>query len=169
MSLESHITTIADFPKPGIVFRDVMPLLRNPRAFAEVLEDLRAPWIGKIDCVAAPESRGFLFGVPLALALGVSFVPVRKAGKLPGPTVKLDYDLEYGSDSLEVQVGAIASGARVLLVDDLLATGGTALAACNLVKSVGGEVVGCAFVIELADLHGRMKLSGFEVRSLVTY
>lgn len=169
MNLKSYIGTIPDFPKEGIVFRDIMPLLADPGAFAHSIDLIVEQWKGKVDAIAALEARGFLFGVPVALALGVPFVAVRKKGKLPGSTIKISYDLEYGSDTIAIQSGRIASGARVLLVDDLLATGGTAAAACALIAKAGGRVAGAAFVIELVDLCGRDKLPGVPIQSLLTY
>ncbi len=169
--LKSHIRTIPDFPVPGIRFRDITPLLASPRAYAEVIGRLADVAIqhGRIDVVASVEARGFLFGAPLALALDARFVPVRKPGKLPHETRSHSYQLEYGEDTLEVHTDAVGPGDRVLVVDDLLATGGT-VAACNrLLVEAGAEVVGCAVVIELEGLGGREALAGCEVTTLMTY
>jgi adenine phosphoribosyltransferase len=168
--VKQHVRAVADFPKPGILFRDITPLLGHPRAFAAGIElmtdavrDLR------VESVVAIESRGFLFGAPLALALGASLVPVRKPGKLPHKKRRVEYALEYGTDALEMHDDAIAPGARVLIVDDVIATGGTARAAAELVKQAGGEPVGYGFFIELAFLEGRTKLEPLPVRAVVTY
>ena len=166
----SLIRDIPDFPKSGILFKDITPVLGNAAAFREVIDALAeqaasfAP-----DIIAGTESRGFLFGVPVALALGVGFVPIRKAGKLPSHTEREEYALEYGTAVVEVHQDAVAPGQRVLIVDDLLATGGTASASVRLVEKLGGQVVGVSFVIELGYLNGREALSGYEVRSLLTY
>lgn len=169
MDLKLFITDVSGFPKPGIVFRDITPLLARPDMFASVVMNIADEWRGKVDAVAALDARGFIFGAPLALALGIPFVPVRKKGKLPGETVSISYLLEYGEAELEIKKEAFAQGARVLVVDDLLATGGTAVAACALVESAGASIAGCAFVIELVGLGGREKLAGRDVRSLVSY
>lgn len=168
--VKQHVREVPDFPKPGILFRDITPLLGHPRAFAagielmtESVRDLR------VDSIVAIESRGFLFGAPLALALGASLVPVRKPGKLPHKKRRVEYALEYGTDALEMHDDAIAPGARVLIVDDVIATGGTALAAAELVKQAGGDPVGYGFFIELAFLAGRKKLEPLPVRAVVTY
>ena len=168
--VKQHVRAVADFPKPGILFRDITPLLGHPRAFAagielmtEAVRDLR------VESIVAIESRGFLFGAPLALALGASLVPVRKPGKLPHKKRRVEYALEYGTDALEMHDDAIAPGARVLIVDDVIATGGTARAAAELVKQAGGEPVGYGFFIELAFLEGRKKLEPLPVRAVVTY
>ncbi len=164
------IRDVPDFPKPGIVFKDITPLLGHPEAFATVVERMAAPFSGRsIDTVAAAEARGFIFGAPLALALGAGFVPIRKPGKLPAATVGVEYQLEYGTDSLQVHTDALAPGRRVLLVDDVLATGGTMRACCDLVCQTGAEVVACAFALELAFLQGRSRLQPFEVFSLIVY
>jgi adenine phosphoribosyltransferase len=168
--LKTLIRDVPDFPLPGIVFRDIMPLLRDPRGLEEVTEALAAPFRGQsIDLVAGIESRGFLFGTPLARALDVGFVAIRKLGKLPGPTVQREYTLEYGSNHLEVQRDAIRPGERVLLVDDVLATGGTARASLDLIGDLGGHAVGAAFLVELAALGGRELLHGYHVASVLTY
>ncbi|MBI4451502.1 adenine phosphoribosyltransferase [Candidatus Woesearchaeota archaeon] len=159
MDLKAHIRTIPDFPKKGIMFRDVTTLLLNPAAFKTALEQLHDRYAGKgIALVAGIESRGFIFGAPLAGRLGVGFVPLRKKGKLPGPVERVVYDLEYGTDCLEVHNDAIKKGQHILLVDDLLATGGTAAAACKLIEKLGGHVVEAAFLVELPELKGRAKV-----------
>lgn len=169
-SLEAYIRTIPDFPKPGIVFRDITPLLSSPagldasiRALAAVARDL------KPDVVIGPEARGFLLGPALAREVGAGFVLARKPGNLPFDTISADYALEYGTDALELHADALGPGSRVLVHDDLLATGGTARALCELVERLGGEVVGCAFLIELAFLSGRSLLEPHDVRALIRY
>jgi len=170
LQLTDYIRAIPDFPKPGILFRDITPLLASPAAFAETVRRLADEFRDrKIDLIAAAEARGFLFAAPLALELGVGLVPIRKPGKLPAQTLSHTYDLEYGTDTLEMHADAIARGARVLVVDDLLATGGTVQACCKMVEKAGGTVVACAFVIELTALAGAKKLAGHEVFSLVKY
>ncbi len=159
MDLKSKVRTIADYPKPGIFFRDITTLLGDREAFGYTIERLVDRYAERqIEKVAAVESRGFILGAPLAHQLGAGFVPLRKRGKLPAATAGVDYALEYGVDRLEVHIDGIGPGERVLVVDDLVATGGTALAACHLVRHVGGIVVECCFVIDLPDLHGRRKL-----------
>ncbi len=168
MNLNDYLRDVPDFPRPGIVFKDITPLLANAKAMEHCIERMAAAIGGqRVDRVAAVESRGFLFGMPLALRLGVGFAPVRKPGKLPCRTQRIEYSLEYGTDVLEVHEDAIARGDRVVLVDDLLATGGTARAACDLLQRLGGEVVACLFAVELGFLPGRAKLSGYPVHSLV--
>ncbi len=170
VDLASKIRDIPDFPKPGIVFKDIMPLLADAEAFRAAVEGLAefaAP--RKPDLILGAEARGFILGGALALQLGCGFVAARKPGKLPWKTIDAEYALEYGTDRLEVHSDAIPAGARVLVHDDLLATGGTACAKINLVEQLGGEVVGLAFVIELEFLHGREKLSGYDVHSLIQY
>lgn len=168
--LRSQVREIPGFPVPGILFRDVTPLLGQPGGLAEVTRLLADPFRqAGIGLVAGIEARGFLFGAPLALELGAGFVPVRKPGKLPAETVTRSYDLEYGSAALEIHRDAVEPGARILVVDDLLATGGTALAAAELVESLGGEVVATAFVIELTGLAGRAALAPRDVFSLLRY
>ncbi|WP_299445085.1 adenine phosphoribosyltransferase [uncultured Phycicoccus sp.] len=157
---------IADFPQPGVVFKDITPLLADPVAFGAVVAALATGRRGEVDLVAGVEARGFVVGAALAHAMGVGFVPVRKAGKLPGDTVAASYDLEYGSATIEVHADAVGAGARVVLVDDVLATGGTALAAWELLERVGAEVVGFDCIVELAFLGGRERLAGRPVRSL---
>jgi adenine phosphoribosyltransferase len=168
--IKELIRAVPDFPLPGILFRDVTPLLRDPSGLRQVTDELARRWAGQgIDVVAGVESRGFIFGAPLALALGTGFVPVRKPGKLPALKVSREYALEYGTNTLEMHRDAVSHGERVLLVDDLLATGGTAAASAALIAELGGHVVGAAFVIELAFLEGRRALQGLRVDSLVTY
>lgn len=170
MDLKSFIRDIPDFPKAGILFRDISPLLGNPDAFSFAIDGLAKlchTWQPQV--VAGIESRGFIFGVALAGSLKLPFVPLRKPGKLPGETLRLAYDLEYGSDALEVQRDALAAGQRAIVVDDLIATGGTAKAAGELVRQTGAELVGYGFAIELADLGGRDRLVDAPVRSLVRY
>ena len=168
--LKKHIRDVKDFPKPGIVFKDITPLLQNHEAFDHIISHLVERYADKnIDAVAGIESRGFLFGTPLAHQLKASFVPVRKKGKLPYDTVGISYDLEYGSATIEMHTDAIRKGQRVLVVDDLLATGGTAGATCELIERQGGKVVECAFVVELAFLNGREKIKNSPVHVLVSY
>lgn len=168
LSLADYIRSIPDFPKPGILFRDITPLLANPAAFRRAVVDMANPFRReRIDVVAAAEARGFIFAAPVALELNASLVPIRKPGKLPFNTQSLSYDLEYGSDTLEIHSDAIAAGARVLVVDDLLATGGTVEACCRLVQKAGGTVVGCSFLIELADLKGAERIAQYKTISLI--
>jgi adenine phosphoribosyltransferase len=172
VDLESLIRTVADFPKPGVQFRDITTLLKDAAGFRAVVQRLAAAYRGMpIDKVAAIESRGFIVGAALAFALGVGFVPIRKPGKLPAENFGQDYQLEYGSDRLEIHRDGIAPGERILLVDDLVATGGTAGAALELIGVAGGSIVGCAFVIDLPDLGGRARLEklGYPVLALCTF
>ena len=170
MDLKEHIREIPDFPTPGILFRDITPLLGHPEAFRRAVELLAERFEPEsFDSVVAIESRGFVFAAPLAYRLGIPLVPVRKEGKLPFDTHSVTYALEYGSDSLEIHVDAIGEGSRVLIVDDLLATGGTAAATVRLIERSGASVAGLAFVIELTDLRGRDALAGYRVESLVTW
>ena len=168
--LRAHIRDIPDFPKPGIVFKDITPLLLDPPALDEAVRAL-ADWARprRIDYVLAAEARGFILGAALARELRCGFVPARKPGKLPADTVSAEYILEYGVDALEMHAEALADGARVLLHDDLLATGGTARALASLVEGAGGVIAGCGFLVELAFLGGRERLAGFDVHALVTY
>jgi adenine phosphoribosyltransferase len=170
IDLAARIRTIPDFPKPGILFRDIMPLLQDAQALRAAV-DRMAEWsIGRhVDVVLGAESRGFILGSALAYALNAGFVCARKPGKLPFTTVTESYDLEYGTDALEMHADAITPGMNVLVHDDLLATGGTAAAKVRLIQKMGGTVVGAAFLIELADLHGRDKLAGVDVLTLITY
>ncbi|MBE7499951.1 MAG: adenine phosphoribosyltransferase [Verrucomicrobiales bacterium] len=168
--LQQAIRNVPDFPRPGIQFKDVTPVLADPRLFAGAVAWLMEPHaVGSIDAVAGIEARGFLFAAAVALQLGAGVVPVRKAGKLPWKTYEASYDLEYGSNTLAVHTDAVAPGARVLLIDDLLATGGTAQAAASLLGRLGARVVEVAFVVELAFLKGRDRLPEYPVRSLLTY
>ncbi len=170
MDLANLIRDVPDFPVPGILFKDITTLLRNAAALREVVTLLADRYAdAQVDIVAAIESRGFIFGAPLAVQLGAGFVPVRKPGKLPAQTISESYTLEYGTNTLEIHMDAIQPGQRVLVVDDLLATGGSARAAVNLVERLGGKVVGLAFVVELDFLNGRQKLIGYPVHSLVHY
>lgn len=170
MDFNQHIRVIEDFPKPGISFKDITTLLKNGQAYREavdaLVEQVRA-W--KPDIIIGPEARGFLLGAPVAYALGVGFVPVRKPGKLPGETVSETYELEYGTDTLEVHADALYPGQRVVIVDDLLATGGTMLATARLVEKTGAQVVGMSFLIELGFLEGRDKLKEYDLFSLIKY
>jgi len=168
--IRAAIRSIPGFPKPGIMFRDITPLLADARAFKEAVRLMAAPYKkGEVDVVVGTESRGFIFAAPIALALGAGFVPVRKKGKLPGKTTSVTYALEYGTDTLEMHVDGIGAGSRVLMVDDLLATGGTMAAACEMVRASGGQIVGVEFLIELSFLPGRKKLEPYPVRSQVVY
>lgn len=168
--IKSLIRTIPDFPKAGIDFRDLTTLFLDGPGFGRVVNVLAEKHADEpFDMIAGVESRGFIIGAPLAINLGKGFVTVRKPGKLPGATISVEYDLEYGVDRLEVHADALEKGARVLMVDDLLATGGTMEAACRLVEQIGGEVVGCSFVVELPDLKGREKLTRFPVHSLIEF
>ncbi len=168
--LASRIRDIADFPKPGIQFKDITTLLKDGPSFKAAIDGLLAQ-IGdrKVDAVVGMESRGFIFGAPVAYALGVGFVPVRKLGKLPAEVVSVEYDLEYGSATLEMHKDALAPGARVLVVDDLLATGGTVAGTIELVKQLQGEIVALAFLIELTFLKGRERLTGHDIVTLIRY
>jgi adenine phosphoribosyltransferase len=170
LDLRPYIRDIPDFPRPGIVFKDITPLLLDPGAFDAAVGDLAAfarPL--DVDLIVAAEARGFIFGGALARELGAGFVPARKPGKLPSETVRVEYALEYGSNALELHADALAGGTRVLVHDDLLATGGTTKAKIDLVEQLGGVVAGCAYVIELAFLHGREVLAGYDVHALVAY
>ena len=160
LKLTDYIRSIPDFPKPGILFRDITPLLASPEAFGEAVRRMAERFrTQKIDVIAAAEARGFLFAAPLALELDTALVPIRKPGKLPFETMSHTYDLEYGTDTLGIHADAIPPDAKVLVVDDLLATGGTVEACCRLVEKAGGEVVACAFVIELVGLEGAKKIA----------
>ena len=168
--LKKLIREVPDFPKPGILFYDITTLLKVPAGFRRVIDELTARYRdAHISLVLGIEARGFIFAPALAYALGAGFVPARKPGKLPAETARVTYDLEYGSDSVEAHRDAISGGARVLIVDDLLATGGTAAAAARLVEQLGGKVAGLAFVVELTFLGGRSKLAGYDVFSLLQY
>lgn len=168
--LKRLIREVPDFPKPGILFYDITTLLKDAEGFRSVIDGLRQHYQrARVDTVLGIEARGFIFAPALAYALGAGFVPVRKPNKLPAECVSVTYDLEYGSDSLEMHKDAIGEGHRVLIVDDLLATGGTAAAAARMVKKVGGSVAGIGFVVELTFLNGRQKLPGLDVFSLLQY
>ena len=169
-SLRDRVRDIPDFPTPGIMFKDVMPLIADAAAFRESIE-LLAEWAQprSPDLILGAEARGFIFGGALAYELGCGFVPARKPGKLPWNTVGATYDLEYGTDTLEVHADAISAGSRVIVLDDVLATGGTAKAKIDLVEKLGGTVVGALFVIELTFLNGRERLAGYDVHALIDY
>jgi adenine phosphoribosyltransferase len=168
--LSDYIRAIPDFPKPGILFRDITPLLASPAAFRRAVGELADRFRDRqVDVIAAAEARGFLFAAPLALELDAALVPIRKAGKLPFQTVSHTYELEYGTDTLEIHVDAIPPRAAVLVVDDLLATGGTVEACCKLVQKAGGDVLACAFVIELVGLRGAEKIAPYEHVSLIQF
>ena len=169
-TLAAKIRDVPDFPKPGIVFKDIMPLLADQASLRETI-DLLADWARprRPDVILGAEARGFIFGGALAYALGCGFVAARKPGKLPWETVEAHFELEYGTDTLQVHADALGAGQRVIVLDDVLATGGTARAKIELVEQLGGEVVGALFVIELAFLDGRAKLDGYDVHALIAY
>jgi adenine phosphoribosyltransferase len=170
MDLKQHIRNVPDFPKAGILFYDITTLLRNPKGLEATIERLAEPYAkSSIDLVVGIESRGFILGSPVAQRLGAGFVPIRKPGKLPSKARKETYELEYGTDALEIHEDAVQRGQRVLIVDDVLATGGTAAAAARLVKHLGGELQGLAFLIELTFLKGQSKLQGEKVYSVLQY
>lgn len=170
MQFKLKIRDIENFPREGICFKDITPLMQDGDVFAAAIRQMAMPFTDmRIDVVAAPEARGFMVGAPVAIALGAGFIPVRKPGKLPAQTLSHHYDLEYGKDVLEIHADAIRPGQRVLLVDDLLATGGTIQAMENLVKELGGEVVGMSFLVELTELQGREKLGAEKIVSLIKY
>ncbi len=172
MPLKSRIRTIPDFPSPGIQFRDITTLLKDPFGFRKLVDDLVQPFAGKrIDAVAGIEARGFIIGGAVAHQLSIGFIPVRKKGKLPWDTIGQDYELEYGTDRVEIHRDAISEGETVLIVDDLIATGGTALATLDLLRQAGAEIVGCSFVVDLPDLGGRRRLEeeGVSVLALVEF
>lgn len=170
MNLKDYIAKVNDYPEKGIVFRDITPLMANGKAFNEATQ-LIVDYARnlKVDVVVGPEARGFIVGCPVAYALEIGFVPVRKKGKLPRPTIEVDYSLEYGSNTLTMHEDALQPGQRVLIVDDLLATGGTIQATIDLVEKLGGVVAGCAFLIELEDLNGRDLISQYDIKTLMTY
>ncbi len=170
MEFKKFVRDIADFPKPGISFKDITPLLKDPAALKAASEAL-LEFVGdqKIDKVVGMESRGFFYGPVLAVALNAGFVPVRKVGKLPSHKISHTYDLEYGTDTLEIHADAIEKGDRVLIHDDVLATGGTARATCKLIEALGGVVVQCNFLLEIKALHGASKLVGYELKSLMRF
>lgn len=164
------IRNVPDFPKPGIVFRDITTLLADPEGLALAVKAMADPFAQQqIDTVVGAESRGFIFGAAIAVELGCAFVPVRKPGKLPAQTISQEYELEYGSDRLELHADAIKPGQRVLMVDDLLATGGTMKACCQMVEQLGGQVAAVSFLIELGFLNGRAQLAHYDVRSIINY
>jgi adenine phosphoribosyltransferase len=172
MPLKSRIRTIPDYPKPGIQFRDITTLLKDPFGFRKLVDDLVQPFAGvQIDAVAGIEARGFIIGGAVAHQLSTGFIPVRKKGKLPGETIGQDYDLEYGSDRIEIYRDAITEGQTVLVIDDLIATGGTALATVAVLRQAGAKIVGCSFVVDLPDLGGRKRLEaeGVSVLTLVEF
>lgn len=170
IDLKSHIRNIPDWPKKGILFRDITPLLADPQAFAAAVNALCANFRNSgVEYVAAVEARGFIFGAAVAKTLGAGFVPIRKKDKLPFKTEGVSYDLEYGTDTLEVHQDAVRKKAKVLMVDDLLATGGTMAAACKLIEKIGGQIAGIAFLVELKELAGRDKLGGYKVIAVISY
>ncbi len=168
--LKTYIRDIPDFPKEGILFRDITPLLADKKALAAAIEALANPFRDKdVQVVAAAEARGFIFGSAVAKALNAGFVPVRKKGKLPSKVESFTYDLEYGTDTLEMHSDAVKSGTRVLMIDDLLATGGTMAACCKLMEKLGAQIVGLTFLVELSALKGRDKLKGYDIYSVLQY
>ena len=168
--IKKAIRTVPDFPKKGVMFRDITTLVKDPAVFRYTIKRLAAMFLDdEVDVVVGIESRGFIIGAPLALELSASFVPVRKPGKLPYDTVRKDYETEYSVDAVEMHVDAIQPGQRVLMVDDLVATGGTMKASIELVEELGAKVVGVAFVVDLPDLHGKEKLAGYRVETLVEF
>ncbi len=168
--LRAKIREVPDFPKPGILFYDITTLLKDPGAFRDAIDLLVAPYRDRrVDVVVGMESRGFIFSAPMAYTLGVGFVPVRKLGKLPAETVSVEYALEYGTNTLEIHRDAIMPGQRVLIVDDLLATGGTVSGTIELVRRLGGEVASLAFLVELRFLKGRERLRGYDIHSIIQY
>ncbi|MGA9665436.1 MAG: adenine phosphoribosyltransferase [Gallionella sp.] len=172
MTIKSRIRTVPNYPKPNIQFRDITTLLKDPVGFRVTIDDLvRRYQDAKIDKIAGIESRGFILGAPLAYALGKGFIPIRKKGKLPAETIGHDYELEYGTDRIEIHTDAIDKGERILLVDDLIATGGTAEAACKLIEKMGGKIVECCFIIDLPDIggHARLEKHGHKVFALCEF
>jgi adenine phosphoribosyltransferase len=168
--LIQKIRSVPGFPKKGIIFRDITTLLKDASAFAKAIDTFYERYKGaRVDKVVSIESRGFILGAPLAYRLGCGFVPLRKPGKLPAETIRQEYALEYGTDAIEIHRDAISPGERILLLDDLLATGGTMEAACKLVRQMGGKIVGISFLIELAFLNGRERLDGYDIFSIVAY
>jgi adenine phosphoribosyltransferase len=170
IDLKSCIRDVPDFPQPGVLFRDITPLLGDPEAFGQVLDEM-ASFVEsrRVDAIVGIESRGFIFGMPVASRLGLPFVPVRKPGKLPSARMSVEYSLEYGNGQLDIHADALGAGNRVVIVDDLLATGGTARAAAKLVELLGATVAGLLFLIELAPLGGRARLDGYDVQALLRY
>jgi adenine phosphoribosyltransferase len=172
MTIKSRIRTVPNYPKPNIQFRDITTLLKDPVGFQLTIDDLIRRYKDvKIDKIAGIESRGFILGAPLAYALGKGFIPIRKKGKLPAETIGHDYELEYGSDRIEIHTDAIDKGEKILLVDDLIATGGTAEAACKLIEKMGGKIVECCFIIDLPDIggHARLEKHGHKVFALCEF
>jgi len=169
MDLKDYIRDVPNFPKEGIMFKDISPMLKSPKALQVAANRIRDEWDGKIDAIAALDARGFIFGGILAIGMDSPLVMLRKVGKLPGATRQIAYDLEYGSATLEIGADALPHDCRVLVLDDLLATGGTANAACRLIETCGAKVAGCAFVVELEALEGRKILAGRTVHSLIAY
>lgn len=167
--VESHVREVQDFPAPGVLFRDITPLIADPEAFNVLIKTIAERYKGKVDAVAGLESRGFILAAPLALELGVGMLTIRKAGRLPGPVVGVDYDLEYGSARMELQPFTVTDGQRVLVLDDVLATGGTANAAFELIERAGGVPTGLCVLIELEALGGRAKLAGREIDAVLSY
>lgn len=165
----SHVREVPDFPTAGVLFRDITPLIADGPAFQGLIQGLAEAYRGRIDAVAGLESRGFILAAPLAAALGAGMIMVRKAGRLPGPVLGVDYSLEYGTARVEVRAETVEDGARVLILDDVLATGGTAAAAIDLIEQAGGTVTELAMLLELTGLQGRSKLGGYEVTSVLTY
>lgn len=170
LDLKQYIRNIPDFPQPGILFRDITPLLAAPRAFGECIHRMASHFGGRnVDVLVAAEARGFIFAAPLALELQASFVPIRKPGKLPFETHAFHYELEYGSDTLEIHTDGVTDGQNVLVVDDLLATGGTVEACCRLLSKSGANIVGCAFAIELCALKGAERIGDYDIFSVISY
>jgi adenine phosphoribosyltransferase len=170
MNFKDYIRVIQDYPQPGIRFKDITTLLQNGPVYREAINELKKLVQDmQIDVIAGPEARGFVIGAPLAYSLGIGFIPIRKSGKLPGETIEADYALEYGKDKLAMHIDSIKPGQKVLIADDLLATGGTIQTSINLIEQLGGEIVGAAFLIELSYLDGRSKLNGLNVMSLLQY
>ena len=170
MDIEKYIIEVPDFPKEGILFKDITPLMQNGEVLKHTMEQLAAyTRTQNADLIVGPEARGFLFGTPVATLMGIGFIPIRKPGKLPREVAEYEYELEYGSGKLCIHKDAIKQGQRIVIIDDLLATGGTVEAAIKLIEMLGGIVVGCAFLIELSTLKGRERLTGYDVYSLITY
>ena len=168
--LYRYVREIPDYPKPGILFRDITPLLADPEAIKAGAEAMAAPFVGQnIDIIAAAEARGFIFAAPLAIQLNAGFVPIRKPGKLPHELYSFAYELEYGTDELQVHVDGVKPGQRVLLVDDLLATGGTMEACCRLLEKASAEIIGCSFLIHLAQLGGEERLNPYPIHAVLKY
>jgi len=170
INLEEKIRSIKDFPKKGVIFRDITPLLQDARSFREAIKIIAEHYKDKkIDYIVAPESRGFILGAALAYEMKIGFIPVRKPGKLPYEVERVSYSLEYGEDAVEIHKDAVKKGNKVLVFDDVIATGGTAKATCELVEKLGGKIVGVCFLIELTELKGKEKLAGYEVFSIIKY